>query len=131
MDGFNPMKVKIAMSKKSRYTLIGVFCTLILFASFFFSRNWINWQEELKYFKTIKINSGILELKELNRGNCQVKLNVKETVIEFNLPISFEVKRDHIQAGDSLSKNENSGVCEIYRLDQDGKAQKVSEWIIK
>ena len=124
------MREKIPISKTTKYILVSIFSSIILIVVLFFTRNWFTWKEELKYFKSIKINSRILELKELNRGNYQVKLGVKDTLIEFALPISFEVKRDNIQVGDSLSKNENSELCEIFRLDRDGKAQMVSEFTI-
>lgn len=124
------MKEVIEISKRNQYILIGLFLTVIVIATTYFTRNWLRWQTELKNFRASKINSRILELKDLNRGNYLMKLNGKESIVEFDLPISFEVKRDKIQVGDSLSKMANSGNCEIFRINDQGYSTKVSELVI-
>ncbi len=59
-----------------------------------------------------------------------MKLNIQGTLSEFDLPISFEVRRDGIQVGDSLSKLANSEKCEIYRIENNNVPRKVSELTI-
>lgn len=90
----------------------------------------MSWQEEIKVFKTAKINSKILYLKNLKRGNYLIKLNIEDTIAEFDLPISYEVKRDGIKVGDSLSKLANSEKFEIYRIGNNNSSIKVSELTI-
>ncbi len=121
------MKQVLELSKKGKYILIGLFLTVIVVATTYFTRNWLLWQKKLEYFKTNKIDSKILDLKYLQRGDYLVKLNLVDSIVEFDLPISFEVKRDKIQIGDSLSKMANSGKCEIFRINNNGNITKVSE----
>lgn len=124
------MKEAIALNKITQFVLLGLFLTIIIGSIFYFVQNWMSWQEEIKVFKTAKINSNILYLKNLNRGNYLIKLNIEDTIAEFDLPISYEVKRDGIKVGDSLSKLANSEKFEIYRIGNNNSSIKVSELTI-
>ena len=72
-------------------------------------------QEELNEFRKLNINSRMLELKDLNRGNHLLKIVVNNDTLEFSLPISYDVKKYRVLTGDSISKNANSGKFDIYR----------------
>jgi hypothetical protein len=124
------IKEEIPISKRTQLILIGSFIIIVLGTIIFFVNNWLNWQKEMESFKSSEINSRILELKNLNRGNYLVKVNIKNSIREFDLPISFEVKRDNIQVGDSLSKKSGSGRCEIYRKNVNGELSKISDFTI-
>jgi hypothetical protein len=55
----------LAINKRIQYFLLGIFLTALIAGIIYFTRNWFSWQDEIKVFKTTKINSRILELKDL------------------------------------------------------------------
>jgi hypothetical protein len=121
------MKENIKISKTANRILISIFLLVILSAVIFFTRNWLRWDKEIDSLKAEKINSKIVELKDLQRGSYLIGLKVGSNTIQFSLPIAFEVRRDHIQVGDSLSKPAGSKTCEIFRIQPDGQSVKISE----
>ncbi len=87
---------------------MGIYCT----------HRWIEWQDEMLSFKNLQINSKIIGLKDLNRGNYEITFVVKDSVMTFDLPIAYEARQDSIAIGNSLSKEAQNGRFEIFRLDE-------------
>ena len=56
----------LTINIRIQYFLRGIFLTAVIVGIIYFTRNWFSWQDEIKVFKTTKINSRILELKDLN-----------------------------------------------------------------
>ncbi|OYU94430.1 MAG: hypothetical protein CFE21_15585 [Bacteroidetes bacterium B1(2017)] len=93
----------------------------------YFTKNRIEWQDEMQTFKDSKINSRIIGLRDLNRGSYEILLNVKGRVINFDLPIAYEVKMDSIAIGDSLAKDAKNGKFEVFRITDKRNSIKISE----
>jgi hypothetical protein len=83
---------------------VGIYCT----------HRWIEWQDEMLSFKNLQINSKIIGLKDLNRGNYEITFVVKDSVMKFDLPIAFEVRQDSIAIGDSLAKEAQMGASKYF-----------------
>lgn len=124
------MKEYWNISKKTNYFILLPFAIAVVIMTIYFTRNWIEWQDEMQSFNDIKINSRIIGLRDLNRGNYEIRLNVDGRVMNFDLPIAFEVKRDSIAIGDSLSKDAMNGRFEVFRIIDKSKVIKISEQII-
>ena len=71
--------------------------------------------QELEQFKTLPINSRVYGLRNIKRGNYEIKLLHNNSLLVFNLPIADDVEEFKIETGDSLTKESNSGICNLYR----------------
>jgi hypothetical protein len=119
------------ISKKTNYLIIILpFVISVIIIAIYFTKNWIEYQDKIQSFKDSKINSRIIKLKDLNRGNYEIQLNVKDKVMSFDLPIAYEVIKDSIEIGDSLVKDAMNGKFEIYRIKDNSNIEKISESII-
>ena len=124
------MKEEIEISNRTKYVLFGSYLMVIVFAIIYFTNNWLDQQKKMDNFKKSIINARILVLKDLQRGNYLIELKVGNTIKAFSLPIAYEIKRDNIQVGDSLSKQNDTDKFEIFRTDMLGRTVKVSEIIL-
>lgn len=77
----------------------------------------IGWHKELDHFKSLKINSKLYGLRNIKRGNYEIKIKYNDTLLAFDLPIAYDIDKFKIQNGDSLTKEANIGVFDIYRKD--------------
>jgi len=99
---------------------MGIYCT----------HRWIEWQDEMLSFKNLQINSKIIGLKDLNRGNYEITCVVKDSVMKFDLPIAYEARQDSIAIGDSLSKEAQNGRFEIFRMNEKEHWRKIYQTTI-
>lgn len=116
----------MGISKRANIIILVLFLSIIAITAAFFTWKWFQYKEELAKFKSIEINSSILELRDLKRGSYSIELNTAEGLVEFDLPIAYEIRMDGILEGDSLSKKSNSGKCEVFRMNKLGRPYKVS-----
>jgi hypothetical protein len=124
------MKEYWNISKKTNYLILLPFVIAVIFTAIYFTKNWIEWKNEKQSFKDTKINSRIIGLRNLNRGNYEIQLNVNGKVMNFDLPIAYEVEKDSIAIGDSLAKESMNGKFEVYRIKDRRNIIKISETTI-
>ena len=106
---------RIVLPREINFLIGGIFCCVLIALLIDVINSTRKMQEELNEFRKLNINSRMLELKDLNRGNHLLKIVVNNDTLEFSLPISYDVKKYRVLTGDSISKNANSGKFDIYR----------------
>ena len=121
----SPMKIPTQIDDRFRYGLLFVYLLVIIIGipiSSHYQR------KEMAHFINTKLNSRIIDLKGIPKGQFVIKLNHQNDTVEFKLPITPNTRLDSFHIGDSLSKNANSGDVDVFRTDQFGYPIKVSEF---
>jgi hypothetical protein len=114
------MKKNIPIPKSLSYLIIGIGVTIAAALLGDAIKSSISWNKELDKFRSLRINSKLYELKNLQRGNYEIKVKHNNALLSFDLPIAYDVETQHIQNGDSLTKETNTGTFNIYRMTNAG-----------
>ena len=110
------MKEIIPIPKSLSYLIIGIVATITLILIWNVIKSRVSWDKEFEKFRSLGINSKLYGPRDLQRGNCEIKVKHNEVILSFDLPIAYDVEKHNIKTGDSLSKKADTGTFDIYRV---------------